>query len=216
MCSTTSYSPQDFGYPLMLEDYLPVPPPPNAVVDLCATCHTPDSKNKCSRCKNIRYCSTACQKRDWSFSHKLVCNAYVKAIEHAVCNDMRRVLYFPVNSAKPEFSVLAFDGEGTVGGLEHHFPGVPVQEIKKLSFHNRYFPYFLQINYDLNAKGERALAENNSLGLPFRGPVVVLAYDLEVALSGPALNADTTIMGPLVEYMRLLREYDGPKFVEVC
>jgi hypothetical protein len=128
---------------------------------------------------------------------------------------MRRVLYFPVDSAKPIFSVLAFDEEGTVSGLEHHFPSVPAQEIKKLSFHNRYLPYFIQINYDTNAHGERALAENKSLRLPFRGPIVVLAYDLEVALSGPALNADTTIMGPLMDYLKLWREYDGPKFVEV-
>ena len=128
---------------------------------------------------------------------------------------MRRVLHFPVDSTKPVFSVLAFDEEGTVSGLDYHFPGVPTQEIKKLSFHNRYFPYFIQINYDMNAKGERALVENKSLGLPFRGPVVVLAYDLDIALSGPALNADTSIMGPLMEYVELLREYDGPKFVEV-
>jgi hypothetical protein len=128
---------------------------------------------------------------------------------------MRRILYFPVDSAKPIFSVLAFDEEGTVSGLEHHFPSVPAREIEKLSFHNRYLPYFIQINYDTNAHGERALAENKSLGLPFRGPVVVLAYDLEVALSGPALNADTTIMGPLMDYLKLWREYDGPKFVEV-
>ncbi|KAI4953630.1 hypothetical protein J4E91_002478 [Alternaria rosae] len=215
MSSTTPYSLQDFGYPLMLEDYVPVPPLSTTVADLCGTCHAPDAKKKCSKCKNIRYCSPACQKRDWEFSHKLVCKPYAKAIKQPIGDNERRVLHFPFNSTKPVFSVLAFDEEDTVSGLEHHFPDVPAQEIKKLSFHNRYFPYFIQINYNMNARGEHALTENKSLGLPFRGPIVVLAYDLEIALSGPALNADTTIMRPLMEYIQLLREYDGPKFVEV-
>jgi hypothetical protein len=199
----------------MLEDYIQTSLSPTTVADLCATCHAPDAKNKCSKCKNIRYCSPACQKHDWDVNHKLVCKAYIKATQEAVCDPMRRVLYFPVNSAKPVFSILAFDEKGTVGGLEHYFPTVPAQEIKKLSFHNRYLPYFIQINYDTNPYGVRALAENKSFGLPFRGPILVLAYDLEIALSGPALNADTTIMGPLMEYVKLHREYDGPKFVEV-
>ncbi|KAI4617735.1 hypothetical protein J4E83_006067 [Alternaria metachromatica] len=214
MSSTTPYTPQDFGYPLMLEDYIPVPPLPTAVVDHCASCRTPGAKKICGQCKNMLYCSPACQERDWLSSHKLACKPYAKAIKQPIGKNMRRVLHFPANSAKPIFSVLAFDEEGTVSGLDYHFPGVPAQEIKKLSFHNRYFPYFIQINYDMNVKGERALFENKSLGLPFRGPVVVLAYDLDIALSGPALNADASIMRPLMEYVELLREYDGPKFVE--
>ncbi|KAI4925900.1 uncharacterized protein J4E92_006636 [Alternaria infectoria] len=214
MSSTTPYSSQDFGYPLMLEDYVPVPPLPTGVADQCASCRTPGAKKICGQCKSMLYCSAACQERDWVSSHKLACKPYAKAIKQFVPNNMRRVLRFPVDSTKPVFSVLSFDEEGTVRGLSYHFPGVPAQEIKKLSFHNRYFTYFIQINYDMNAKRERALLENKSLGLPFRGPVVVLAYDLDIALSGPALNADASIMRPLMEYVQLLREYDGPKFVE--
>lgn len=38
------------------------------VVDFMAT----DKFKQCGRCKNIRYCSKACQKAHWS-THKLVC-----------------------------------------------------------------------------------------------------------------------------------------------
>ncbi|KAG9188594.1 hypothetical protein G6011_07299 [Alternaria panax] len=214
MSPTAPYTPQDFGYPLMLEDYISVSSPITDVADLCAACHTPDAKNKCSRCKNIRYCSPACQKRSWDTHHKLVCKAYANVTREYISRALRRVLYFPEKVHKPLFSILAFDEEGTVGDLEHYFPGVPAQEIKKLSFHDRYLPYFVQINYDTNPHGERALTENKSFGRPFRGPIVVLAYDLETALSGPALNADTTMMGPLMDYVKLCREYDGPKFIE--
>ncbi|KAL1795061.1 hypothetical protein ACET3X_006877 [Alternaria dauci] len=214
MSSTAPYKSQDFGYPLMLEDYVQISPPDTDVAGLCATCHAPGAKNKCSKCKNIRYCSSACQKHDWDMHHKLICKKYVNFTREPMRETLRRVLYFPEKFHKPLFSVLAFDEKGTVGGLEHYFPGVPAQEIKKLSFHNRYLPYFVQINYDANTHGERALAENKSFGLPFRGPIVVLAYDLDIALSGPALNVDTTIMGPLAEYVKFCREYDGPKFIE--
>ncbi|CAG5172686.1 uncharacterized protein ALTATR162_LOCUS7508 [Alternaria atra] len=139
---------------------------------------------------------------------------YAKAIQEPIRDPMRHVLYFPETSTEPIFSMLAFDEQGTVGGLEHHFTGASAQEIKRLSFHNCYLPYFVQINYDTNFRRERALAENKSFGLPFRGPVVVLTYDLEIALSGPALNVDTTIMGPLMDYVKLCHEYDGPKFIE--
>lgn len=215
MSSIGSHISQDFGYPLMLEDYIPISPPSTNIPDLCATCHASSAKNKCSKCKSIRYCSPACQKHDWDANHKLICKSYVNATQKPIHESLRRVLYFPEKFHKPLFSVLAFDEKGTVGGLEDHFPAVPAQEIKKLSFHNRYLPYFVQINYDANTHGERALNENKTFGLPFRGPIVVLAYDLDVALSGPALNVDTTIMGPLVEYVKLCREYDGPKFIEV-
>jgi hypothetical protein len=62
---------------------------------------------------------------------------------------------------------------------------------------------------------KRVLEDNMSLGLPFRGPVVALAYDPETALSAPALDVDTTIIGPLMNFVILLREYHGPIFIEV-
>jgi hypothetical protein len=46
--------PQDFGTPLMLEDFIPILEP-TTIVNPCAVCHTPDAESRCSRCKNIRY-----------------------------------------------------------------------------------------------------------------------------------------------------------------
>lgn len=41
--------------------------------DSCDTCHEiKDKMFVCSRCKEVRYCSTECQKEDWS-SHKNIC-----------------------------------------------------------------------------------------------------------------------------------------------
>lgn len=53
-----------------------------------------------------------------------------------------------------------------------------------------------------------------SIGYTFRGPVVALAYDADTGLGGPALDADTTTLGPVVQYAKLRTEYGGPVFVE--
>jgi hypothetical protein len=63
--------------------------------------------------------------------------------------------------------------------------------------------------YDTNPLGKRELKDSMSFGLSFRSLVVALAYDPKTALSAPS------ILGPLMEFVKLLREYDGPVFVEV-
>jgi hypothetical protein len=211
--------PQDFGTPLMLEDFIPILEP-TTIVNPCAVCHTPDAESRCSRCKNIRYCSTACQVLDWRRCHSLVCKRYINVVNKCpnkcpcpTCE--RRVMYFPTDSIKPIFAHLLFEEKGTVHGWEILFDGVPEHELKKFSFHDRNLPYFIQLRYDTNPHGKRVLKDTMSLGLPFRGPVIALAYDLETALSAPALNVDTTIIGPLMDFVKLLREYHGPIFIEV-
>ncbi|PPS08493.1 hypothetical protein GOBAR_AA12153 [Gossypium barbadense] len=48
-------------------------PMPSIPMDIdhfpCAVCSNPASK-KCSRCKSVRYCSSACQRVDWKDGHK--------------------------------------------------------------------------------------------------------------------------------------------------
>lgn len=46
----------------------------------------------------------------------------------------------------------------------------------------------------------------------WRGPLVVLAYSAE-GLSKPALDVEPSVLGPVVEYLGLRREYAGPVFV---
>jgi hypothetical protein len=99
--------------------------------------------------------------------------------------------------------------------MEGIFDGVAEQELKKLSFHDQHVPYFIQLTYDTNPLRKRELKDNMSLGLPFRGPVVALTYGPETALSAPALDVDTTILRPLMEFVKLLWEYDDPVFIEV-
>lgn len=38
----------------------------------CASCHSPGT-SCCATCKHIRYCSRACQTRDWVLKHKMQC-----------------------------------------------------------------------------------------------------------------------------------------------
>ncbi len=50
------------------------------VVNLCTTCHTPESASTkllaCARCKIVRYCSRECQAVDWKRGHKTLCAAH--------------------------------------------------------------------------------------------------------------------------------------------
>ena len=62
--------------------------------------------------------------------------------------------------------------------------------------------------------GTRAITNNTAIQHAFRGPVVALAYDAEEGLSIPALDVDTTILSPVLEYARLRADYVGPIFVE--
>lgn len=39
----------------------------------CGQCHAPEAKQRCSRCKSIRYCSRECQAKDWP-RHRGYCN----------------------------------------------------------------------------------------------------------------------------------------------
>ena len=39
----------------------------------CNVCMEDDVPLQCSRCKSVRYCGKACQKKDWKKGHKLRC-----------------------------------------------------------------------------------------------------------------------------------------------
>ena len=43
---------------------------------------------------------------------------------------------------------------------------------------------------------------------------MAIAYSTEEGLSKPALDVDTSVLGPVVEYLRLRSEYEGLVFVE--
>lgn len=58
----------------------------------CFICKNPRS-SRCSGCANTRYCSTACQKKDWK-THKLVCKAFADAGPRP-SSDHFRALLFP-------------------------------------------------------------------------------------------------------------------------
>jgi hypothetical protein len=62
-------APQDFGQPLVLEDFMLVDQPVTADSEpLCAVCHkVVEHAKRCAGCKNIYYCSKDCQVLDLLF-----------------------------------------------------------------------------------------------------------------------------------------------------
>lgn len=45
----------------------------------CSTCGTLDPKNTCSKCKDVRYCNTDCQRQDWP-KHKRTCQYNIEGV----------------------------------------------------------------------------------------------------------------------------------------
>lgn len=244
-----STAPQDFGQPLILEDFIPgtwkhrvfvfvnadssdIPQPTDSPT-LCVKCHKDAPKSRCNACKNIHYCSTACQTSDWPL-HKSVCKPFIRSLTTRSSSKHKRALFFPpYPNHPPQFIYLEYpDGIGIPLDLNQYFPLTPTEDIKRIAFHNRHLPYWIQISYDSNPHGKRSLSptflssfscSNSTSTTPcvpsssdksFRGPLVVLTYDAEMGLSAPALDADTTILPALVDYVALWAQYDGPMFVE--
>ncbi|KAH7086133.1 hypothetical protein FB567DRAFT_527274 [Paraphoma chrysanthemicola] len=225
-----SNKPQDFGQPLVLEDFIPVQDPVTfASPPLCATCHTPISHHqRCSTCKNINYCSKECQvhnhvtiayshngtnthqSTDWPH-HKSLCKSFTRSTPPT--NSSRRALFFSDSSSRPRFIHLTYATDGKPLDINNSFPATPAHEIKTIGFHNRYLPYWIQLSYDSNATS-RVLPKNSALGYAFRGPVVAVGYDPVEGLSAPAVDVDTRALGPVVGYARLRERYRGVIFVE--
>ncbi|KAF2127882.1 hypothetical protein P153DRAFT_432325 [Dothidotthia symphoricarpi CBS 119687] len=209
----SSTAPQDFGQPFVLEDYIPIQQPVTTTSPaLCAVCHKPASHQRCSKCKSINYCSNTCQTTDWP-AHKILCAPFLRSHVTRPGPTFRRALLFPEHNAKPKFIWLEYGtNDGRPLDMPAYFPSTPPQEIKTIAFHNRFLPYWIQVSYDSNASS-RVLQDNAGLQ-DVRGGVVVLAYDLDVGLSGPALDVGPGVLGPVREYFALRRGYRGPVFVE--
>ncbi|KAI8933840.1 hypothetical protein NX059_009541 [Plenodomus lindquistii] len=210
MSATTS---QDLETPLIHEDFLPTPVP-TTLSTLCATCHTNAPQRRCSTCKNIHYCSSACQATDWPL-HKTICKAYLKSLAQRPSSQHRRALFFPAESSKPVFVYLKYDEDGTPLDITDYLGGIPGADRKTVAFHNRHLATFTQISYDGNQSSLRTLEENMCIGGgAFRGPVVVTSHDPDEGLSAPAIDVDTRILGAVRNYASLRGEYRGPIFVE--
>lgn len=232
----SSTLPQNFSTPLLLEDYTAVTPPvtPDSP-PLCAICHSTDSLRRCSTCKSLYYCSPTCQARDWGI-HKPLCKPFGSPSDSKKPDkSYRRALYLPETNDKPRFAWIKFDNDGRPLDMAKCFPNSGADQIKTIAFHERHLPYWVQISYDSNASG-RSLTTNACVewllskpsattGLEnrgtdtrkhtvWRGPLVVLGYSAEDGLSKPALDIDPSVLGPVVQYLALRSEYEGPAFFE--
>ncbi|KAF1914136.1 hypothetical protein BDU57DRAFT_518946 [Ampelomyces quisqualis] len=212
----SSTAPQDFGYPLVLEDFMPVIQPPTAnSPSHCAVCHAVvNQSKKCSGCKNIIYCSKSCQTANWA-QHKTLCKAYTNASRPTTQH--RRAVLFAAEQARARFIWLRYGSDGTPLDMTAWFPDMAQgddNDVRTVAFHSRFLPYWIQLSFDGNTSGTRSLDSNAAIQCAFRGPVVAVAYDAEEGLGKPALDADTRLLGPVLDYARLRAEYAGPVFVE--
>lgn len=67
--------------------------------------YKPRPSKLCAGCRNIRYCSRAHQKLDWSV-HKHVCKQFRK-LEPPPSPELIRVIYLPVDKTEPEFRYVS-------------------------------------------------------------------------------------------------------------
>jgi hypothetical protein len=157
------------------------------------------------------------KKGDWG-QHKLVCKTFTffKKVSNKVDPNKRLAMHFTHDNKAPPFFVwLTYGDDGIpLNIVDRCFPQTPPGEIHTIAFHNRYLPYWIQISYESRLGYAGCPLRDSSMLPGFGGNVVVLAYDAVEGLNKPALNVDTTALGPVVEYAKLRAEYSGPIFVE--
>jgi hypothetical protein len=72
--------------------------PSLATQHACGACHKPNASRKCSACKEERYCSEVCQKKNWA-RHRLVCGKTVEELSAGwkkVSKKNRQLIYSTV------------------------------------------------------------------------------------------------------------------------
>jgi hypothetical protein len=106
----------------------------------CPSCADTGSLT-CAGCHNVQYCTVTCQQTDWQF-HKHLCKAFAN-FSPRPSPEMRRVIFFPTTSAKPEFRWLPVEGEN---GEEQIDYDVLKQELNIPDFIGGYSPYFTRNN----------------------------------------------------------------------
>ena len=86
---------------------------------LCATCHiTVTIAQRCGGCKNIYYCSKACQTLKWA-THKTFCKSFLEST--APRASMRCALLFSTG-AKGHFVWMSYGDDGTPLDVAKCFP----------------------------------------------------------------------------------------------
>jgi hypothetical protein len=78
----------------------------------CPSC-SKQASQQCSNCKDIKYCSTSCQKADWE-SHKLLCKSLAN-YQTRPTPEMRRVIVFHAHANKPTWEWMPIENRGKYG-----------------------------------------------------------------------------------------------------
>ncbi|ORY63393.1 uncharacterized protein BCR38DRAFT_410323 [Pseudomassariella vexata] len=78
-------------------------PEDKAIRGRCTYCDRP-GKNTCGQCNSAKYCSAACQKKDWP-THKVLCYQFVNDFQDSKRPSYKHVrgILFPAGENKPKF-----------------------------------------------------------------------------------------------------------------
>lgn len=78
---------------------------------ICIMCNK-NGPQKCGACHDAEYCSTDCQRADWSM-HKLVCKKFINLPTESRPSEKHfRVILFPYQASQPEFCWAYLNEEG--------------------------------------------------------------------------------------------------------
>lgn len=107
------------------------------IMNYCAKCNNINKLKKCSKCNYICYCSTICQKEDWS-KHKTICNSI---IEHDKLNPL-------INYGIPNIGLIIKEFKKWLILQNNKIYDLSIKKIRPL-FNKKYFLSY-NINYNNN------------------------------------------------------------------
>ncbi|KAI4705545.1 hypothetical protein J4E81_000428 [Alternaria sp. BMP 2799] len=191
------------------EDMTPAPPTtPHA----CFVCKQP-AEQRCSTCSNARYCSTACQKKDWK-KHKMLCKSFAD-LEPRPGAAFFRGLLFPGDEPLPRFvwieygnikdfvsiSCEPFLGRNMLNHISHTWPTlkrIPSHRVG-IYYHDNY------MNENLPTTPSLTKWLGQAAGNYFRGPFLAHGYENGIELDdefesgeGGPCDLDTSALATLL------------------
>jgi hypothetical protein len=183
---------------------------------ICATCATPGADNHCGACKDIHYCSAACQKKDWPL-HKLACKHFAASLAspRGPAGAPRMIWFQPSHRTADALSVeyLAYLPENvppsdTVGiRFEDARLSYAVELWLKDPASSRLYSLLGGQNPTSNRVVEKVLGSSVAARVP--GPMVAVAW-----VGGRQVDMHCDAMRPIVEHLELRATYTGPVFKE--
>ncbi|KAF2635200.1 hypothetical protein P280DRAFT_197642 [Massarina eburnea CBS 473.64] len=213
----------DTNKPSASEKPAPQPKPPNIIAsppptsNLCTSCNNP-FKTRCSRCHNARYCSPACQKKDWQY-HKTVCPSYASlpprpSPKHSLA------LHLPVDSC-PAYIWLEHESPIYYHTTQNPKTYVGTNHMCRTISFDRYRPLHRLLGFNMAIwHADAFLLDGSAVNESVRemlGPEVAHRWRGGFLVQGfdggcyddeqKPVDLDTMVMAPIVDFLRFTAKY---------